>query len=66
VKNQKIPNDKLDPTLKSLVALDKDGMLECWILLNHADAGIAKDYVAFRATHRDLLHAYVDKYIVHF
>ena len=66
VKNQKIPNDKLDPTLKSLVALDKDGMLECWILLNHADAGIVKDYAAYRATHRDLLHAYVDKYIVHF
>ncbi len=48
VKNQKIPNDKLDPTLKSLVALDKDGMLECWILLNGADAGVAKDYAAYR------------------
>jgi tetratricopeptide (TPR) repeat protein len=66
VKDQKIADDKLDPTLKSLIALDKDGMLECWILLSHADQGIAQDYAAYRATHRELLHAYMDKYVVHF
>jgi tetratricopeptide (TPR) repeat protein len=66
VKEQKIPENKLDSTLKSLLALDKDGMLECWILLNHADQGIAQDYAAYRATHRDLLHLYMDKYVVHF
>jgi tetratricopeptide (TPR) repeat protein len=66
VNDKKVPEDKLDPTLKSLVALDRDGMLECWILLNHADQGIAQDYAAYRATHRDLLHAYMDKYVVHF
>ena len=66
VKEQKIPDDKLDPTLKSLLALEKDGMLECWILLNGADLGITQDYGAYRATHRELLHAYVDKYVVHF
>lgn len=32
VNEQKIPKDKLDGTLKSLIALDNDGMLECWIL----------------------------------
>ena len=63
--NQKVPDNKLDPTLKALKALDKDGMLECWILLDHPDQGIAQDYVAFRATHRDLLHAYIAKYDVH-
>jgi tetratricopeptide (TPR) repeat protein len=66
VKEQKIAENKLDPTLKSLIALDKDEMLECWILLNHADQGIAQDYAAYRETHRDLLHAYMDKYVVHF
>jgi len=66
VKEQNIPEDKLDPTLKSLLALDKDGMLECWILLNGADQGIVQDYAAYRAAHRDLLHAYMDKYVVHF
>lgn len=66
VREQKIPENKLDATLKSLIALDKDGMLECWILLNHADQGVAQDYVAYRTTHRELLHSYMDKYIVHF
>ena len=66
VKEQKIAEDKLDPTLKSLIALDRDGMLECWILLNGADLGITQDYAAYRATHRELLHAYIDKYVVHF
>jgi tetratricopeptide (TPR) repeat protein len=64
VKEQKIPEDKLDPTLKSLLALEKDGMLECWILLNGADQGIVQDYAAYRATHREL-HAYLDKYVIH-
>jgi tetratricopeptide (TPR) repeat protein len=66
VKETKIPDEKLDATIKSLMALDKDSMLECWILLNHADQGIVRDYAAYRATHRDLLHAYMDKYVVHF
>ena len=65
VKEQKIPEDKLDATLKSLLALDKDGMVECWILLNGADLGIAQDYAAYRAAHRGLLHAYIDKYVIH-
>ena len=63
--NQKVPDNKLDPTLKALKALDKDGMLECWILLDRPDHGIAQDYVAYRAAHRDLLHAYIAKYDVH-
>jgi tetratricopeptide (TPR) repeat protein len=66
VKEQKIPEDKLDATLKSLLALDKDGMLECWIVLNGADQGIVQDYAAYRSTHRALLHAYIDKYVIHF
>jgi tetratricopeptide (TPR) repeat protein len=66
VHEQKIPDEKLDATLKTLLALDKDGMLECWIVLNHADAGIAQDYAAYCAAHRELLHAYIDKYLVHF
>jgi tetratricopeptide (TPR) repeat protein len=61
----KVPSDKLDVTWKTLIALDKDGMLECWILLDHADQGIARDYVAYRAQHRNLLHAYIAKYDVH-
>jgi tetratricopeptide (TPR) repeat protein len=65
IKEQKIPDSKLDATLKSLIALDKDGMLECWILLSGPDQGTAQDYVAYRATHRPLLHAYIEKYVIH-
>jgi hypothetical protein len=61
----KVPPDKLDATWKTLTALDKDGMLECWILLDHADQGMAQDYVAYRSGHRDLMHAYIAKYEVH-
>jgi tetratricopeptide (TPR) repeat protein len=65
LKELKVKPDALDPTWKWLLQLDKDGMLECWILLDHPDQGIAQDYLAYRATHRDLLHAYIAKYDVH-
>jgi tetratricopeptide (TPR) repeat protein len=65
LKEQKIKPDKLDPTWKWLLQLDKDGMLDAWILLDNPDQGIAQDYAAYRATHRDLLHAYIAKYDVH-
>ena len=60
-----LPPEKMDATWRSLAELDKDGMLECWILLDHADQGIAQDYLAYRTQHRDLLHAYIAKYDVH-
>jgi tetratricopeptide (TPR) repeat protein len=61
----KVPPEKMDGTWRTLAELDKDGMLECWILLDHADQGIAQDYVAYRAAHRELLRAYIAKYDVH-
>lgn len=65
LKEQKIADDKLDASLHALKSIDADGMLECYILLDRPDQGIAQDYVAFRAQHRDLLHAYMAKYDVH-
>jgi hypothetical protein len=65
LKEQKVSPDKMDATWRTLLDIEKDGMLECWILLDHADQGIAQDYVAYRAEHRDLLHAYIAKYDVH-
>ena len=60
-----LPTDKWDATWRTLAQIDADGMLECWILLDHADQGIAQDYVAYRAAHRELLHAYIAKYDIH-
>ena len=65
VKEQKIPDNKLDTTLKLLRELDKNGMLECWILLDDADQGIAQDYVAYRKDHRELMARYIAQYDVH-
>jgi tetratricopeptide (TPR) repeat protein len=54
--------DKLEPSLKNLLALQKSGMIECWILLNASDAGIRHDYPDYRKQHRDLLVKYIDCY----
>jgi len=63
-KKSKIDISK-DTTLKLLAELDGKGMLECWILLDGADNGIAQDYVAYRKDHRDLMAKYMAQYDVH-
>jgi tetratricopeptide (TPR) repeat protein len=65
VQSMNIPEEKYDATIRSLFGLEKDGMLECWILIDNPDQGTAQDYAAFRATHRDLLRAYIEKYDLH-
>jgi tetratricopeptide (TPR) repeat protein len=54
----------MDPSLLALVQLDHAGMLEPFVLFNRADAGIAQDYPAYRAAHRDALRRYLDEYVV--
>ena len=54
----------MDPSLLALVQLDHEGFLEPFVLFNRADAGIAKDYAAYRAAHRDVLRRYLDEYVV--
>jgi tetratricopeptide (TPR) repeat protein len=61
---KKTPQDKPDSRLLLLSKLKADGMLEPYVLLMLPDAGIAKDYPAYRAAHRDKLIAFVDKYLV--
>ena len=63
-KGQKVAEDKMDNNLRQLIALQKDGMLESWVLLNNADQGILQDYPAYRDKHRDVLHAYIEKYVL--
>ena len=59
-----VTREKLDPSIKNLLLLQKDGMLDPWILLNGYDAGIRYDYTTYRKAHRDLLVAYVGKYVL--
>ena len=56
---------KLDESLRNLLELKKAGMLDCWILISAPDQGIAQDYAAYRQSHRELLHDYIDRFVVH-
>jgi len=64
-KDKNIKPDDMDDSLRNLVALSDAGMLDCWILINGADLGIAQDYDGFRNEHRQLLHDYLDRFVVH-
>ena len=61
----KTPSEKLDESLRNLLELQQAGMLDCWILINAADNGIAEDYAAYRKDHRQLLHDYLARFVIH-
>jgi hypothetical protein len=65
VQEKKISTDRLDESLRNLLNLRDAGMLDCWILINGADAGIEKDYPTYRMEHRSLLHDYLELFVVH-
>ena len=65
IKEKKIKPDKLDESLRNLVTLYDAGMLDCWILINAADQGIAQDYPAYLKDHRQQLFDYMDRFVVH-
>jgi tetratricopeptide (TPR) repeat protein len=56
---------KDDAHLRDLVQLNQEGLLPAYVLINRADEGIAKDYAAYRAQHRELLRAYIRNHVVH-
>ena len=53
-----------DQPLQLLLQLRQAGVLEPYVLLRLGDEGIAKDYAAYRAEHRDKLEQYVDKFVL--
>jgi tetratricopeptide (TPR) repeat protein len=65
IKNQNFKTGELDESLRNLVELNDAGMLDCWILISASDEGIAKDYDAYRKQHRQLLHDYLERFVVH-
>ena len=48
----------LETSLETLVKLNEAGLLEAFVLFARPDQGIARDYVAYRATNRDKLRRY--------
>lgn len=65
LEEKKITPNKLDESLRNLLELKKAGLLDAWILISAADQGIAQDYGAYRDAHRELLHDYLDRFVVH-
>ena len=54
----------IDPSLQIIRKLDKEGLLEAFILLALPDEGIAQDFKAYRATNIDNLRRYVKQYVL--
>ena len=53
-----------DPSLQLLAKLEKEGLLESFILLALPDEGIAQDYPAYRREHLEDLRRYVKQYVL--
>ena len=64
VQNQKIDPKNEDPSLSVLRKLNKDGLLEAFILLALPDQGIANDFPAYRKTNLEDLRRYVKLYVM--
>lgn len=65
VKEGKIKRKDLDESLRNLLELSDAGLLDCWILISGVDDGIAQDYAAYRDQHRQQLHDYIARFVVH-
>jgi tetratricopeptide (TPR) repeat protein len=64
VKNQKLDPKNIDPSLQTLQKLEKEGLLEPFILLALPDAGIAQDFPEYRRANLEKLRRYVKDYVL--
>lgn len=66
VLDEKKINDpkKIDRSLQLIMKLDKEGLLEAYILLALPDEGIAQDFVAYRRANVENLRRYVKQYVL--
>jgi len=64
VQNQKVDPKNEDSSLKVLRQLNKEGLLEAFILLALPDEGIAQDFAAYRKTNIEDLRRYVKLYVL--
>ncbi|MEJ7577745.1 MAG: tetratricopeptide repeat protein [Pyrinomonadaceae bacterium] len=53
----------LNPMLADLVRLNDAGLLEAYVLLGRADAGIMRDYADYRVSNRDKLKRYLTEHV---
>lgn len=55
---------QLNPSLKLLQEINNAGLLEAYILLARPDAGISRDYEAYRQSNRDKLKRYLTDFLI--
>ena len=55
---------KLDEEAVMLLKMKEAGLLDAFVLISRADDGIAQDYDAYRAEHRDKLVQYISEWII--
>ena len=53
-----------DAALTLLLRLHHAGLIEPYVLFSLGDAGIARDYAAYRASNRRKLEEYMDQFVV--
>ena len=53
-----------DAALSLLLRLHDAGLIESYVLFSLGDAGVARDYAAYRAKNRKKLEEYMDKFVV--
>ena len=54
---------KMEPGIRAMLELRKNGFLESFVLLNFHDAGLRHVYPAYRAAHRDVLVRYMNSVV---
>jgi tetratricopeptide (TPR) repeat protein len=62
--SQKDKGGSADPSLAELAKIDQAGLLEPYVLIGRADAGIAQDYSGYRDAHREKIRRYLDEFVV--
>jgi tetratricopeptide (TPR) repeat protein len=64
IRNGTLKPEQVDPSLTNVAKLHASGLLEAYILLAKPDAGIAKDYAAYRQQNSDKLRQYIVDVVV--
>ncbi|PYS99334.1 MAG: hypothetical protein DMF63_11990 [Acidobacteria bacterium] len=54
----------LNPQISLIEQMDKDGVLEAYVLMAIPDSGIARDHAAYLRSNREKLRLYVVKYVI--
>ena len=65
LEEKKVKDPKsIDQSLQTIIKLDKEGLLEAFILLAMPDEGIARDFGPYRKTNTENLRRYVKAYVL--